>query len=369
MTQEQGTGTPSSPIEAESFGQQDDHGTARRMLRGLVQIISLAILYNLWLILSCALWHGEFFRLVREVYLFDTVMFPPVLVFYGVGSWWWLHRRGERRGRALALLAAAGGLMLLAVHGWATHVEPRLLRVRHERLVVEGLTRPLRILHISDIQSGGIGRYEEKAFARMRELRPDLVVLTGDLLQPVPPHDVQEDWPKLRAMMESLEAPLGKFVVQGDVDHPVLGALMAGEGGFRLLMDSSEEIDLPEGGRLRILGLSVGMSADAGMAGVARALVQEWLAEGDDDAVTVILGHRPDYVLGVRDLPITLCVAGHTHGGQIRLPFLGPILTLSRVPRKWALGMHEIGATWVNVGGARFRGAKYPHQLPGNVGY
>ena len=54
----------------------------------------------------------------------------------------------------------------------------------------------------------------------------------------------------------------------------------------------------------------------------------------------IVLGHRPDYALGRIDADLLL--AGHTHGGQVRLPFVGPLLTLSRLPRSWAVGRSEL---------------------------
>src|SRR5690606_11559425 len=64
---------------------------------------------------------------------------------------------------------------------------------------------------------------------------------------------------------------------------------------------------------------------------------------------TLAFGHAPDYVLYVHDLPIDLCLAGHTHGGQVRVPWLGPIFTLSRVSREHARGFHELGSLRFNV--------------------
>jgi predicted MPP superfamily phosphohydrolase len=55
------------------------------------------------------------------------------------------------------------------------------------------------------------------------------------------------------------------------------------------------------------------------------------------DKYHIVFGHHPNFSLG--RVEADLLLAGHTHGGQVRLPFVGPILTLSRVPRSWASGV------------------------------
>jgi hypothetical protein len=63
------------------------------------------------------------------------------------------------------------------------------------------------------------------------------------------------------------------------------------------------------------------------------------------DRPHVVLGHAPDFADTLP--PADLLLAGHVHGGQVRLPFLGPIFTLSRLPRAWTSGTRvlENGAT------------------------
>lgn len=55
----------------------------------------------------------------------------------------------------------------------------------------------------------------------------------------------------------------------------------------------------------------------------------------------IVLGHRPDFALG--DIHADLLIAGHTHGGQVQLPFIGPLTTRTDVPRDWAVGVTDIG--------------------------
>ena len=54
----------------------------------------------------------------------------------------------------------------------------------------------------------------------------------------------------------------------------------------------------------------------------------------------IAMGHSPNFSLG--QVEADLLIAGHTHGGQVQLPLVGPLVTLSQVPRSWASGVTEI---------------------------
>jgi len=60
----------------------------------------------------------------------------------------------------------------------------------------------------------------------------------------------------------------------------------------------------------------------------------------DPDRFHVVLGHSPNFALG--RIEADLLVAGHTHGGQVRVPLVGPLVTLSKVPRRWAAGLTDL---------------------------
>ena len=97
---------------------------------------------------------------------------------------------------------------------------------------------------------------------------------------------------------------------------------------------------------LTLIGLSPATSK-----GRRPATLRRLVSEAPSHSPRIVFGHAPDYVLGLRDgPPIGLALAGHTHGGQIVVPFVGPPLTLSRVPRHIAAGgLHGHGRTPVHV--------------------
>lgn len=289
-------------------------------------------------------WRSVFWC-IKYAYNFNTLVLPLSLVLAGALGFA-ASKRGAAGCRAAALACFAAAGLLVCARLWATVAEPRMLMLRRAELRSPKVRKPLRILHITDVQSSLIGNYEEKAFARMRALNPDLVIHTGDMLHPIPPATVQSELPKLAELFAGLHPPLGKWNVMGDVDHPFMGALREGVGGMTTLFSGETTISLEGGGRVRLLGLSANESH---FPAFGKERVAAWLKAGEPGDFTIVAGHAPDYVLALEGLPIDLCLAGHTHGGQVRIPFYGPLLTLSQVPREWARGFRKAGKTALNV--------------------
>mgnify|MGYP003394654221 CR=1 FL=1 len=93
-----------------------------------------------------------------------------------------------------------------------------------------------------------------------------------------------------------------------------------------------------------------GAELDSGSEAV-RDAVGKLEKTGDSMTLRILLSHRPDIALGMRpDSNIDLVVAGHTHGGQVQLPFYGPPITLSFVPKQVAAGgLHRMSGNWIYV--------------------
>jgi uncharacterized protein len=191
-------------------------------------------------------------------------------------------------------------------------------RVRQERALLPGLRSPLRVLQLSDFHYGTfigprmVGRWVDAALAQ----EPDLIVITGDFLDSslgLRPQGA------LLAQLARLQAPLGVYAVFGNHDWTSLNtaatrARFAGE-----LDRIGVQVINNDGVQLR---------DDLFLAGID----DWWFGNQDPQATfagyrggaTLLLSHNPDYLPHVpAQVQLTLC--GHTHGGQIRVPFLGPM--------------------------------------------
>jgi len=289
---------------------------------------------------------------IRLVYDTNTLVFPVLFVMAAAAHW--ALRMPRRRLTAVWILTA---VLLASLRIYATHIEPHNLQLREVVIHSDKIDRPFTLLHMSDIQSGGIGSYEEKVFDKVRALKPDLILHTGDLLQPRGGLTRKGELPNLAALFETLNPPLGMFTVEGESDTSLVNFPPERMGGIRFLNSEVAELRVP-GLHVRLLGLSLPHSFKRHA--VPMALVDEWLAASPPDAITIALGHRPDFIPPLLDKPIDLCLAGHTHGGQVRIPFIGPLTTASGTPKEWSRGYRELGQTRINVsagiGASHFKG-------------
>lgn len=295
------------------------------------------------------------FRVIHQAYDFNLWELPLTLVTLAVFS----LLAGKLAGRAYywcAGILCFLALDLFALRYYMTTVEPQRLVVRHVRLESPKLSGSLRILHLSDIQSGEIGAYEAKIFKAINALKPDIILNTGDYLQAVPPATFQSEFPKFIELIETTDPLYGTYGVFGDTELEMYRVPQQELRGLKLLSSRFEQIKT-YAGEISLLGLSLYESKNPEWA--ART-AKRWLEATPDSHFRILFGHSPDYALAMGELPIDLCLAGHTHGGQVRLPYWGALVIDSEVPEAWSSGFRRIGIPYLNVsagaGSNRFGG-------------
>lgn len=298
------------------------------------------------------------FGLIQQAYDFNLFYLPLILLGAALFALvlGWFSPRLRRTLVRFAWLYVFLGADLFLLRYYVTNVEPQRLVLRSVRIETPKVQAPLRILHVSDIQSGAIGPYERKVFRRIAELEPDLILNTGDFLQVVPPAQFSEELPELIALMREVNPRYGTYGVFGDTELEMYRVPQEALAPMVLLSSRTAVIETPAG-QVSVHGLSLYQSRKAEW---ALRTIEPWLSASDPDSFRILIGHMPDYAMGVGELPIDLCLAGHTHGGQVRLPFYGPLTTYSESPREWSRGFRRIGLPYLNVsagvGSNRFEG-------------
>lgn len=298
------------------------------------------------------------FRVIHQAFEFNFGQLPLLLA---LGAVLFLLQKlllGRRTGWA-ALWFAFLAIDLLGLRIYMTRVEPFRLQVRTVQVLTPKLTQPVRILHLSDIQAGSITQHERDLFKRIREMKPDMIINTGDYLQVVPPATFESEFPKLMALFRSVQPRYGSYGVFGDTDLEWYRVPLEAMQPLEMLSSRSRLVET-DGGTISLHGLSLYQSKKSKW---ALRSIDSWLQTTESQVFKILLGHSPNFALAVKEHPIDLCLAGHTHGGQVRLPFLGPLVTDSEVPRVWSRGMTRIGVPLLNVsagaGSNRFQGL--PH--------
>lgn len=238
--------------------------------------------------------------------------------------------------RRTFLKSASVTLSALAAGGaaYAFFWEPRRLIVRRVTvalpLLPPGLAG-LRIAQISDTHHGPYtGRgFVEKAVGLVRAEKPDLVVLTGDYV-----HKDSAYTPAGIEPFALLRPPLGLFAVLGNHDHWHDADLT------RECLARAGAVDLTNAHALAEKGGETICLAGVGDLWEDEQDLAAALDGVEESALRILLSHNPDYAeLMPRTPRVDLMISGHTHGGQIDLPFLGAPVLPSSCGQKYRAGL------------------------------
>ncbi len=232
---------------------------------------------------------------------------------------------------ALGVLAAYA-----AVLAWSAWVEPRWLEVTRTEIAVAGPVLGydrFRVVHLSDLHLERSGALQARLVERAREAKPHLIVLTGDSL------GAREGGAALAEVLEALrgiEPPHGILAVGGHSDEKFITREIFRRAGVEVLEDETRVLER-DGRRLRV----------AAQAAWPQAPLRELLRGLDRETPTIFLRHDPGGADELRGLEagqrVDLFLCGHTHGGQVCLPFLGALVPSTREAGRFERGLHRVG--------------------------
>lgn len=246
-------------------------------------------------------------------------------------------------GIVLTVVLQAG---ITAIQIYATWVEPFRLTVTRLEFASPKLQNgdPLRVLHLSDIHFEGWTPRERQLLEIVRALAPDLIFLTGDYLN-LSSVDHGPARQGVRDLLAELAAVAPTWAVIGSppVDRPdVVPQIFAGLP-ILWLVDEAAEVEV-KGYHLRLIGIRC--TGDHRRDGER---LRQLCGAGRSRALQILLYHSPDLFPLAAELGIDLHLAGHTHGGQLRLPFFGALVTSSAFWKRYEAGRHRKGTSTLYV--------------------
>lgn len=276
--------------------------------------------------------------LSRFVVLFDMLwmatVLAPVTTLVG-GAALFAMGRGS-----LGAACINGVATSLAVAAYGVLVRRRWVLRRRVEIEIPGLAPELdgyRIVHLSDLHIGSIDRREEAlAWAHAANaLEPDAIALTGDILTTgTAYHDDAAE------VLGAMRARDGVYACLGNHDYYDEDSLCRklSARGVRVLRN--EGVALGDA-RLFLAGVEDMWrgSPDLGAA----------LRDRPDGAPVVLLAHNPDYFPAAQKRSIALTLSGHTHAGQLAIPFLVSRATLSHFVTRWPAGLFREGTSQIFV--------------------
>lgn len=232
-------------------------------------------------------------------------------------------------------------LLILGTGFYATEIEPKVLsvtRIDIENRYVQESFNGKTIIQFSDTHLGPDYTIDQlqSLVDRMNLLKPDMVVFTGDLFDNYAEYG-SKNRKLAQKVLAKIEAPLGKYAVYGNHDRGGGGSRVykeyMEEAGFMVLVNEVHTITSANGERLTITGL------DDFLLGIP--MIERTLQSLRHQDFNLLLVHEPDVADRFTDYPIDLQLSGHSHGGQVSIPFLKPLITTS-LGNKYIEGLYSL---------------------------
>jgi uncharacterized protein len=224
-----------------------------------------------------------------------------------------------------ASLSLATIFLSTSSYTYARYVEPKHFVVtKHviQHSLIPKAFDGTKIVQFSDTHLGHFFELEQLQYVinKINYLQPDIVFFTGDLI------DKPNRYPYVKniaPILQQVRAPLGKFAIYGNHDHGGYGTeiyeKIMEESGFDLLVNEHRIITLLDKSKIIIAGIDDAM--------LGKPNIKKTFQGIPEDVYTIVLMHEPDIANEIEMFRPHFQLSGHSHGGQIQVPFYGPLIT------------------------------------------
>ncbi len=270
---------------------------------------------------------------------FVVLALPRVTVTLLLAAVGWLA--GGWPSFALLVLVQLGAS---AAAVWGFLIEPfrvglSELTINTDRLPA-GAT-PIRFLHISDLHIERLTKRETAVLHLAQQASPDFIVITGDYVNLSYNKDATTHR-QVRQLLQKLAAPYGIYATLGSITVDLREEVVPIFAGLpiTLMRHDWQTVKLGGGQEVVLLGMDCTHHLPTD-----RTRLANLYADAPNGAPQILLYHSPELMPEAVEHGIDLYLCGHTHGGQVRLPIIGPLLTSSQLGRQYVMGHYHEGRT------------------------
>jgi predicted MPP superfamily phosphohydrolase len=235
-------------------------------------------------------------------------------------------------------------ILIILLGIWSFFVESKEIKIEKISINIKNLPpafEGIEIVHLSDFHSKNFGQKEKEVLENLRQLNPDFIFITGDFVD-----WTTKDLKSCQGFWQELsENHLGKvFGVLGNHDHrhPKRKTLknLLKESGIEILANEAKKVE-KNGDFIHLIGID---DPHEGYDDIKKAM-----AEIDNDNLKILIAHSPEIFKKIKGKDIDLVLVGHTHGGQINIPFLTDFLLPLKYDRKYKSGLFKENSTYLYV--------------------
>lgn len=219
---------------------------------------------------------------------------------------------------------------------YTTYIERNLLIIkRHNVTINKGGEEKLKVVQITDIHLGEFYNLNqlEKVVKKINGLDADIVIFTGDLIDNASTYNEIDN---IAEVLKEIKCKTGKYAIYGNHDYGG-GAVryyedIMNKGGFEVLKNEGTTIGFKDK-HIKFFG------ADDGLMG--KQNLDKTMSRINKKSINLLLLHEPDLVKKYSNYPVDLVLSGHSHGGQIYIPFYGP-LKKNVLSEKYTKGFYKL---------------------------